>query len=201
MASPSTPKKSTPGKASLGGTTGKRAKADSDDEPLVKQPKVSVGSLVAKPPKPIKVSERQKELVTSVLVRWWYALPDWPPPLDWKALLKARGYREVSIPAWEDEDDVEDGLRKCHAIGSFPGLFRNAEGKVVDCRPMDSCPCFNTMATKSRKELLELLVKALKGQMDALPKTVHEEKLRKDLKQKLDHAEKARPSASRERSA
>merc|ERR1711869_28659 len=91
----------------------------------------------------VKVDESKDELVTECLCRWWYALPDWPPPMDWAAELEKQDLRQVAIEKWEDEADVVDGKSKVYAIGHYPGLFRDHTGQIRDLRPQDSCPSRN----------------------------------------------------------
>jgi hypothetical protein len=112
--------------------------------------------------------ELHEKIVREVLCRWWYCMPDWPPPTDWSTELKRRKYREVQVHEWEAVEDVVDGLRKVYAIGHYPGLFRNIEGEIVDCRPQESCPSYNNMARKDKKELLTLLSKAFANQIASL---------------------------------
>jgi hypothetical protein len=149
------------------------------------------GTALAKPA-PRRVDDVTERLAREVLCRWWYGLPDWPPPLDWRAELRKRGYREVDIPAWEDADDPDgDGLRKAYAIGHYPGLFRNAEGKLLDLRPQESCPCYNNMVRKSKGELAELLAKCYANQIVHLTDSKDDQRLREKLKKRLEETNKA----------
>jgi hypothetical protein len=135
---------------------------------------------------PAPQDEFHEKCIREVLCRWWYCMPDWPPPLDWPAVLKSKGYREVQVHEWEASEDLVDGFRKAYPIGHYPGLFRNAKGDIVDCRPQESCPSFNNMCRKSKSELLTLLSCAFANQVAALeqsgcPHGKDDEKLKEAL--------------------
>jgi len=140
--------------------------------------------------------EFHEKVVKEVLCRWWYCLPDWPPPLDWATELKTLGYREVQVHEWEAVEEVADGLRKVYPIGHYPGLFRNPDGKIVDCRPKDSCPSYNNMVSKSTPELLTLLSSAFANQIASLVKSgfphgKDDEKLKDALQKRHEHVNSA----------
>lgn len=41
-------------------------------------------------------------------MRWWYALPDWPPTkFDYNAKLSELKLREVDLAMWKLEDEVD----------------------------------------------------------------------------------------------
>mmetsp|Transcript_63122 Transcript_63122/g.150487 ORF Transcript_63122/g.150487 Transcript_63122/m.150487 type:complete len:313 (-) Transcript_63122:143-1081(-) len=115
----------------------------------------------------------KESVAVELLCRWWYALPDWPPSDNayYEAELKKRGCRCVSLDDWEwvPEED-SDGLRKVYALSQFRGCFRCHSGELIDCRPKDTCPCYNNFVAKSLKELYSLLIKAYENQIQELQK-------------------------------
>jgi len=58
-------------------------------------------------------------------------------------------------------------------------------------RPRENCPCYEVLKKKGLDELLELLSKALKGQIEALENSGNnDEEIMKDLQRELKRAEK-----------
>jgi len=138
-------------------------------------------------------SGTKDELVYNVLKRWWYCMPEWPPAnFDYSAELEKRKLRKIDFKYWRIERDVDErGYKKVYEIPSYPGVFKNAQGENVDLRPRENCPCYEVMKKKSMDELLELLAKALKNQIEALEKSGNnDEELMKDLQRELKRAEK-----------
>lgn len=133
------------------------------------------------------------ELIYNVLKRWWYCMPEWPPAdFDYSVELDKRKLRRIDFKYWRIERDVDErGYKKVYEIPSYPGVFKNAQGENVDLRPRENCPCYEVMKKKSMDELLNLLAKALKNQIEALEKSGNnDEELMKDLQRELKRAEK-----------
>jgi len=128
----------------------------------------------------IKKKDRSpKELVVvDLLIRWWYAMPDWPPadPAFYDAELEKKSLRRVSIQEWEWVPEIDDkGKHKVYELSQFKGVFRKADGEMVDIRPMDTCPSFNNFMRKDLPELYSMLVKAYEGQLAELKKSEYDE--------------------------
>lgn len=114
--------------------------------------------------------ERSKaDLVTKVLVRWWYALPDWPPLTDYAPLLAARRLRLVETSAWLQEAQLDSqGREKVREVSGFVGVYQNSKGMLFDFRDKSTCPSFNNLFAKSATELRRLLATALEKQLEEL---------------------------------
>jgi len=52
------------------------------------------------------------------------------------------------------------GRKKVYEIETFRGLFKDAQGKTYDLRPMETCPSLNNFMRKERGEIQSLLMKA-----------------------------------------
>jgi len=121
----------------------------------------------AKPP-----GERtgKQELVAAFLCRWWYVMPPWPPPNhDYTAELHRCGLRVEAVEAFHTVPEVDEhGRRKVYQLASFPGLFRDEQGCLIDLRPIEGRPSYDQMMLKSTPELHRLLVQALENQLKAL---------------------------------
>jgi len=125
-------------------------------------------------------------LVSELLCRWWYVLPDWPPT-DYTEELKRRHLRVVEIKDWERVPERDKlGRTKVYELSQFRGLFRDPSGELVDLRPQETCPCFVNFIQKDEVELRGLLVKAFEKQLEALRSHGSGEKeLEKDLMRRL----------------
>eukprot|EP00923_Selenidium_pygospionis_P029988 GHVN01053280.1.p1 GENE.GHVN01053280.1~~GHVN01053280.1.p1 ORF type:complete len:426 (+),score=97.30 GHVN01053280.1:137-1414(+) len=135
--------------------------------------------------------DKKSILVAEVLRRWWYVLPQWPPPdFDPSERLKELKLRPVPIEDWEIAKDVdENGFTKCYALSQFKGIFRDANGKAHDARPVEGKPCHANFIRLSDLELYRYLVTALENQMIALDKSIYDEATaRKSLKKELSYA-------------
>jgi len=64
----------------------------------------------------------------------------------------------------------EKGFKKCIELDGYKFVYIDYIGKIHDLRPRDSKPSFNNFAKKSEKELYQLLIKALKNQIETLEK-------------------------------
>ena len=133
-------------------------------------------------------------LVYDLLERWWYALPTWPPEnYDTSEKLKENKLRLVKISDWKKEPKLDkDNYEKCFELPGFKYVYLNTDGKVFDLRPEEGKPSYNNLKKLSDVKLSEYLVKALKNQLDELEKrnSVLEKELRKNIKEKLDKAER-----------
>lgn len=59
-------------------------------------------------------------------VRWWYALPEWPPAdFDYEGKLKELGYRVLPADKFKLEDDVVNGLQKVVAVDGYKGVYKS----------------------------------------------------------------------------
>eukprot|EP00917_Polyrhabdina_sp_WS-2016_P031649 GHVP01067467.1.p1 GENE.GHVP01067467.1~~GHVP01067467.1.p1 ORF type:complete len:259 (+),score=66.19 GHVP01067467.1:54-779(+) len=109
-------------------------------------------------------------LVSKVLRRWWYALPDWPPlDYDYATLLAEKNLKQIELEDWEEAMDVDEhGKTKVYQITGFPGVFRDPSGNAIDLRPRENKPCYNVMMEKTEFELYEILLVALENQVEKL---------------------------------
>jgi len=114
--------------------------------------------------------ERSKaDLVTKILVRWWYVLPDWPPPTDYAPLLAGKNLRLVDANAWLQEPQLDSqGREKVREVCGFTGVFQNSKGLLFDFRENATCPSFNNLFVKPAAELRKLLATALEKQLGEL---------------------------------
>ena len=137
--------------------------------------------------KQTKFRNNKEQLVAELLCRWWYVLPEWPPRNhDYASELNRRGLVLVDLDEWEETQDVDvkTNKLKCYALSQFPGVFRDAKGELIDCRPKEGKPSYNNMMTKSDKELATLLVKAYEKQIEQLGST--DDDLAKELRARLN---------------
>ena len=96
----------------------------------------------------------KEHLIDELAVRWWYALPKWPPlDYDYTHSLRERGLRRVEIKNWKLEQEEQDGLRKVFELETFPGVFKDSIGKQYDLRPMESCPSLNNFSKMEKGRL------------------------------------------------
>ncbi len=103
-------------------------------------------------------------VVYEFAVRWWYALPEpWPPvDYDYNTKLKEAGLRKVEAgQRFKAEPDVDaEGLKKVYEIENYAGKFRDSKGINYDLRPKETCPCISNFMKKERGELQDLLMAA-----------------------------------------
>ena len=141
-----------------------------------------------------KVLKPKGSLVYELLQRWWYALPPWPPEnYDVSEKMKENNLRIVKIIDWKKEPKFDkNNLEKCMELPGFKYVYLNTDGKVFDFRPEEGKPSYNNFMKIPDVKLYEYLVKALKAQLEELEKrnSVLEKDLRKEIKEKLDKAEK-----------
>lgn len=53
--------------------------------------------------------ENVDHLVDELAVRWWYAIPEWPPKdFDFNVRLKENGLRAVDPAKWKFEPEYDD---------------------------------------------------------------------------------------------
>lgn len=152
---------------------------DSDEEEQVQQQKkkpVVREAMIQKSagkPQVKKVVKSKDVLVYEVLKRWWYCCPDWPPVgYNYSKDLAEKQLRRVEQKYWRIEPEIDaTGCRKVYEVASFPGVFRTSKGETFDLRPHDTCPSYENFKKKSILELCELLVTALRNQIEALQNT------------------------------
>lgn len=140
----------------------------------------------------VKKRERsnKEDIVAALLCRWWYSEPylekGWPPSEEefYLTELAKRKYRKVTIQEWEWVPEADaDGCKKVYELSQFRGVFRNSDGDLVDCRPKDTCPCFNNFMKKDLAVLCQMLVSAYENQLKDLANCRYpSEKLQHDLK-------------------
>lgn len=126
-----------------------------------------------------KTRSPKEQVVVDLLCRWWYAMPAWPPDdkAYYEAELNKRSLRQVSIQEWEWVPEVDEkGRAKVYELSQFKGMFRKADGAMVDIRPMDSCPSQSNLMKKDLPELYSLLVKAYEEQIKDLANSKYDEK-------------------------
>ena len=111
----------------------------------------------------------KEHLIDELSVRWWYAMPKWPPEnFDYTQRLRERGLRKVEIKQWKMEQDDIEGLRKVFELDNFPGVFKDSQGQTYDLRPKETCPSLNNFLKMERGELQKLLFKAYGEQINTL---------------------------------
>jgi glycosylphosphatidylinositol transamidase (GPIT) subunit GPI8 len=88
---------------------------------------------------------------------------------------------------------TDKGFKKCIELDGYRFVFVDYLGKIHDLRPRDSIPSFNNFAKKPEKELYQLLIKALKNQIEELEKgekySEEDIEIIGSLKDELDQAE------------
>ena len=134
--------------------------------------------------------ERTKaDLVTKILVRWWYGLPDWPVAKDYAMELADKNLRHVDAANWLLEPTVDEkGREKVREVSGYPGVFQNSKGLLFDLRDKHDSPTFSALFSKSTSELRRLLTKALEAQLAELTSQPDfDAKLAKELSRELKH--------------
>lgn len=128
----------------------------------VREKKVKVKKIHGKPMKDEHINYSDiNHLVEEFAVRWWYALPKWPPEnYDYTEALKANNLRKVEVKNWKLEPEELDGLKKVFELETFEGVFKDSQGNTYDLRPMDTCPSLNNFNRMGVSRLQELLLKA-----------------------------------------
>lgn len=130
---------------------------------------------------PIQKKKRslKESVVAELLCRWWYALPDWPPPAKdpyWAEQLSKRNYKLVDVEEWEFAKEMDSQNRqKVYGLKQFRGVYRNSAGDFIDLRPQETCPCQRNMMKKDMPELYNLLIKAYEGQLTDLKNSKYDE--------------------------
>ena len=129
----------------------------------------------------------KEQLVADLLCRWWYVLPDWPPAdVDYAAKLKESHLRLVTLDMWETEQDVDPaGFMKCYALSQYKGLFRDAQGRLNDMRPLQGKPCYSEFIKRSDSELRTLISSAISKQVEILSASPDASSIVIELKEKL----------------
>ena len=113
----------------------------------------------------------KEHLVDEFSVRWFYALPAWPPAnFDYDTVLHTLGLRRVDYKNFKAEIDVDPdtGMRKVYELDTFPGNFKDSQNKVYDARPRESSPCLSNFNRMEVQVLQRNLLKAYEGQLHAL---------------------------------
>lgn len=128
----------------------------------------------------VKKKDRQpkEEAVAQLLCRWWYSLPDWPPQEEsyYQEKLRAEGCKKVRIEEWEWLPEVDDkGLKKVYELSQFRGVYRKANGELLDLRPQETCPCYANLIKWDMAKLYKCLVQALEKQLEDLKNSKYNE--------------------------
>ena len=106
-------------------------------------------------------------------VRWWYALPVWPPAdFNYAVALASHSLRAVDVDTFRSapEFDPLTGFKKVHAVECYVGIYRDLEGNMYDLRPKESAPSLRNLQRMSLTHLHQLLQKAYSEQLEALQK-------------------------------
>ena len=96
-------------------------------------------------------------------VRWWYALPAWPPAdFNYAAALASHSLRAVDVDTFRSapEFDLLTGFKKVHAVECYVGIYRDLEGNMYDLRPKESAPSLRNLQRMPLTHLHQLLQKA-----------------------------------------
>lgn len=146
---------------------------------------LSSGETIA--PKPRELRSAKQSLVAKLLCRWWYVLPDWPPPdFDYVAALAERGYRKVPVSDFETAEEMDGNLRKAFALpNGYKGLYRDEQGAVIDVRPVEGRPSYDQLMCRSNAELHKLLLLAYGRQLEVLESEGNGGEAEKALQQQL----------------
>lgn len=141
-----------------------------------------------------KVLKPVSSLVNQLLKRWWYALPMWPPEdYDISSKLKEKKLRVVQLQDWKKEQNIDEkGFSKCFEMPGYKYVFLDYNGQTFDFRPIEGKPSYDNLKTKPESQLYELLIKALKKQIEELSKenSTQDIQLIKELQNELKLAEK-----------
>lgn len=101
--------------------------------------------------------------VDELAVRWWYALPAWPPAdFNYAAALASHSLRAVDVDTFRSapEFDLLTGFKKVHAVECYVGIYRDLEGNMYDLRPKESAPSLRNLQRMPLTHLHQLLQKA-----------------------------------------
>ena len=101
--------------------------------------------------------------VDELAVRWWYALPSWPPvDYNYSAVLTSYGLRAFSIEQFRaaPEFDSQTGFKKVHPVECFEGIYRDIQGNMYDMRPKETAPSLMNFQRMPLSKLHQLLIKA-----------------------------------------
>ena len=146
-----------------------------------------------KKPKKTMIMKPKSSLVYQILRRWWYALPKWPPEnYDPSEKLKENKLRVVQLADWKKEPNVdENNFNKCFELSGFKYVYLDVNGMTHDFRPQENKPSYNCLMKKPDKELYQLLVTALKKQLEEINalNSKQNSNLIKDLQNELKLAE------------
>ena len=142
-----------------------------------------------------EASRTPKELIVAdILCRWWYCMPDWPPAdYDYSKILERQKLRVVTLDAWEEAPEIDSAGRiKCYALSQYKGLYRDTKERLHDLRPSEGKPCFARLINLSERTLCDLLLTALRKQIEVLSSSKNDqskEGILDDLKKKLKETE------------
>ncbi len=79
--------------------------------------------------------------------------------------------KKIEKSEWKIEANCDDkGFKKCIELDGYKFVYIDYIGKIHDLRPRDTIPSFNNFAKKSEKELYQLLIKAIRNQIETLEK-------------------------------
>jgi len=141
--------------------------------------------------------------VDELAVRWWYALPPWPPAdFDFDAALAKNGLRAFDLEKFKlvPEFDPRTGHKKVHPVECYPGVYRDLQGNMYDVRPKETAPSLVNFQRMPLSQLHTLLLKAYQEQLAALMSIQAEnkqydrqmeEQIQKSIKSKLTRLQQA----------
>jgi hypothetical protein len=138
-------------------------------------------------PKPPEERDAKQKLVATLLCRWWYVLPPWPPE-DYKYddALAHRNLRRVSVNNFHNEAEFDErGFQNVYELTHFRGLFRAANGTLFDLRPIEGRPSYDQLMLKSKPELYRLLIAAYDAQLQELLAETNKKSAPKELEEHL----------------
>lgn len=89
----------------------------------------------------------------------------------------------------------ENGLQKVFAIsGGYLGLYRDAQGELIDVRPVEGRPSYDQLMLRSIPELHRLVVTALENQLKELESRERTgvvcDEFRKDVRRQISQAKR-----------
>lgn len=106
-------------------------------------------------------------LVDEFAKRWWYALPIWPPAdFDYNAQLSANNLEAVEQNKLKEKSS--SGQERVCQVEGYPGVYRDAKGRLYDMRPQESMPSLQNFQKMNVRDLQGLLAKAYDEQQKQL---------------------------------
>lgn len=101
--------------------------------------------------------------VDELAVRWWYALPAWPPAnFDYNAALAKNGLRAIDPEQFRAVPEFcpQTGFKKVHPVECFEGIYKDLQGNMYDVRPKETAPSLRNFQRMPLAQLHQLLKRA-----------------------------------------